>query len=102
PLFWPDRHGPECNSVVPDDVAAKLPLEWDEASGKGIAWKTPYEGEGHCSPVIGGDLVWFTSATKDGKKMYVYAINRHDGKVVHHKLVFENEAPEDLGNPLNN
>jgi len=52
--------------------------------------------------VIGGDLVWFTSATKDGKKMYVYAINRHDGKVVHHKLLFENEAPEELGNPLNN
>jgi outer membrane protein assembly factor BamB len=102
PLFWPDRQGPNKDSVVPEAEAAALPLEWDEASGRGIAWKTAYEGEGHCSPVIGGDLVWFTSATKDGKKMYVYAVNRHDGKVVHHKLVFENEEPEDLGNPLNN
>lgn len=102
PLFWPDRQGPTRDGVVPEEEAVKLPLEWDEVSGKGIAWKTPYEGEGHSSPVIGGDLVWFTSATKDGKKMYVYAINRHDGKVVHHKLVFENEEPEDLGNPLNN
>ncbi|TLD72361.1 quinonprotein alcohol dehydrogenase [Phragmitibacter flavus] len=102
PLFWPDKQGPTRDSIVPEAEAEKLPLEWDEASGKGIEWRTAYEGEGHCSPVIGGDLVWFTSATKDGKKMYVYAINRHDGKVVHHKLVFENEAPEDLGNPLNN
>jgi len=102
PLFWPDKQGPTRDSVVPEAEAAKLPLEWDEASGKGIAWKVAFEGEGHSSPVIGGDLIWFTSAPKDGKKMYVYAINRHDGSIVHHKLIFENEAPEELGNPLNN
>lgn len=102
PLFWPDRQGPTQDSVVPESEAARLPLEWDEPSGKGIAWKTPLENEGHSSPVIGGDLVWFTAATKDGKKMYVYAINRHDGKILHHKLLFENAAPEELGNPVNN
>jgi outer membrane protein assembly factor BamB len=102
PLFWPDRQGPTQNGMIPESEWAKLPLEWDEASGKGIAWKTPIENEGHCSPIIGGDLVWFTSATTDGHKMYVYAINRHDGKILHHKLIFENEAPEELGNPVNN
>ncbi len=102
PLFWPDRQGPTRDGIIPEGEAAKLPTEWDEASGKGIAWKTELEGEGHCSPVIGGDLVWFTAATTDGHKMYVYAVNRHDGKVVHHKLIFENEAPEELGNPMNN
>ena len=102
PLFWPDRQGPTKDCMIPETEAAKLPLEWDEPSGKGIAWATPLENEGHCTPVIGGDLVWFTAATKDGHKMYLYAINRHDGKIVHHKLVFENEAPEELGNPINN
>lgn len=102
PLFWPDKQGPTRNGVVPQPDAAKLPLEWDEAAGKGIAWKTPLEGEGHSTPVIGGDLIWFTAATTDGKKMYVYGINRHDGKVLHHKLLFENESPEELGNPINN
>lgn len=102
PLFWPDRQGPTRDGIIPESEAAKLPTEVDEASGKGIAWKTPLENEGHCSPVIGGDLVWFTSATKDGHKMYVHAINRHDGKFVHDKLIFENEAPEELGNPINN
>lgn len=102
PLFWPDRQGPTQNGMIPESEWGKLPLEWDEASGKGIAWKTPIENEGHCSPIIGGDLVWFTAATTDGHKMYVYAINRHDGKILHHKLIFENEAPEELGNPVNN
>jgi outer membrane protein assembly factor BamB len=102
PLFWPDRQGPTHNGIVPEAEAANLPLEWNEASGKGIAWKTPLEGLGHCSPVIGGDMIWFTAATEDGHKMFLYGINRHDGKILHHKLLFENEAPEELGNPLNN
>ncbi|MEI6536587.1 MAG: PQQ-binding-like beta-propeller repeat protein [Verrucomicrobiaceae bacterium] len=102
PLWWPDKQGPAHNGMIPDADAAKLPLTWDEAKHKGIAWKTPIEDEGHCTPVIGGDLIWFTAATKDGKKMFVYAVNRNDGKIIHHKLLFENAAPEELGNPTNN
>lgn len=102
PLYWPDKQGPAGNGVVPEPDAARLPLEWDEAAGKGIGWKTALEDEGHCTPVIGGDLIWFTASTKDGKKNFVYCINRGDGRIVHHKLLFENEAPEELGNPINN
>ena len=47
-------------------------------------------------------MIWFTSATTDGTKQYVYGIDRQSGKILHHKLVFENAAPEDLGNPMNN
>jgi outer membrane protein assembly factor BamB len=102
PVFWPDRQGPTRDGIVPEAEASKLPLEWDEASGKGIAWKTALEGLGHASPVIGGDVVWFTAATEDGKRMYLYGISRHDGKILHHKEVFTNEIVEELGNPVNN
>ena len=102
PLWWPDKQGPTLNGMVSDADATKLPLQWDETGHKGIAWETPIEDEGHCTPVIGGDLIWFTAATQDGKKMFVYAINRNDGKIIHHKLLFENAAPEALGNPTNN
>jgi len=102
PVFWPDKQGPTQDGAVPAADAAKLPIEWDESTNKGIAWKTPIEGEGHCTPVIGGDMIWFTAATPDGKKMWLYGINRHDGAIVHHKLLFENEAPEALSNPMNN
>lgn len=102
PLFWPTKSGPTGDSIVPAADAAKIPLEWDGSSGKNILWRTPLEGKGHSTPVIGGDLIWFTAATEDGKKMYVYGIDRHDGKIVHHILLFENAQPEELGNPLNN
>lgn len=102
PLFWPDRNGPTMDGILPEGEAAAVPLEWNESEGKGIAWKVPLPREGHSTPVIGGDLLWFTSATEDGKQQYIHAINRHDGSVVHEKLLFENEDPEELGNPLNN
>lgn len=102
PVFWPVKGGPTADGMVPAADAARLPLEWDGASGKNIVWRTPLEGQGHSSPVIGGDMIWFTSATEDGTKQFIYGIDRNDGKIIHHKLVFENAAPEDLGNPMNN
>lgn len=102
PVFWPDKNGPTLNGIVPAEEASRLPLTWNFETGENIAWKTDLEGEGHSSPVIGGDLIWFTVATEDGAKQYVYGIDRHTGKVIHHLLIFENAAPEELGNPLNN
>lgn len=102
PVFWPDKNGPTYDGVVPPAEAARLPLKWNSETGENIAWKLDLEDEGHSSPVIGGDRIWFTSATVDGKKQYVYGIDRHTGKGVHHELVFENAEPEGLGNPLNN
>ncbi len=102
PVFWPDKNGPTLDGVVPAAEAARLPLKWNSETGENIAWATDLEDEGHSSPVIGGDLVWFTSATTDGKKQFVYGIDRNTGKILHHELVFENADPEGLGNPLNN
>lgn len=102
PLFWPDKNGPTFDGIVPADEASKVATEWDGESGKNIEWMTPLEDEGHSTPVIGGDLIWFTSATPDGKKQFVYGIDRHSGKIIHHILLFENPEPEELGNPLNN
>lgn len=104
PLYWPDKNGPTFNGIVPEAEAARLPLDWDEASGKNIAWKVdlPPGEEGHSTPIIGGDLLWFTSATPDGTKQWVNCYDRHTGKQLQHKLLFENPTPEELGNPLNN
>lgn len=102
PVFWPDKNGPTFDGIVPAQAAAGVPLEWNADTGKNIVWKTGLEGEGHSTPVIGGDLLWFTAATEDGTKQFVYGIDRHSGKILHHILVFDNPAPEPLGNPLNN
>ncbi|MBL9178577.1 MAG: PQQ-binding-like beta-propeller repeat protein [Verrucomicrobiaceae bacterium] len=102
PLFWPAKTGPTHDGIVPPAEAARVTLEWDGGSGKNIAWRVALEGEGHSTPVIGGDMIWFTAATADGRRQFVYGIDRHSGRIVHHRVVFENAGPEDLGNPVNN
>ncbi len=102
PLFWPDKNGPTYDGIVPAAEAARVPQTWDEATKKNIAWRTPLQETGHSTPVIGGDLIWFTSATVDGTKQFVYCLDRHTGKVLHHNLLWDNTAPEELGNPINN
>ncbi|MEZ6091238.1 MAG: PQQ-binding-like beta-propeller repeat protein [Pirellulaceae bacterium] len=101
-LPWPQKTGPAGDGTVSAGDAKNLPLEWDEASGKNIQWKIPLQGFGHCTPVIGEGRVWLTAASEDGKQQFVYCIDQQTGEVLHHKLLFENEHPEDLANPINN
>ena len=98
---WPDRSGPYFNGQANPEEAKDLPIAWDEASGKNIAWKIPIEGFGHSTPVIGNGVAWLTSATKDGKEQFIYAIDTTSGKVIHHKKLFENAKPEELHNVIN-
>ncbi len=98
---WPSRNGPFQNGCTAQRDARGVPLDWDEATGKHIAWKIELEGFGHSTPVIGRGRLWFTAATADGKRQFVYAVDARTGRVIHHKLLFENATPEPLGNEVN-
>jgi outer membrane protein assembly factor BamB len=100
-LPWPCRNGPFQNGRAAERDARGVPIQWDETRGKNIAWKVSLEGFGHSTPVIGHERLWFTAATADGKKQFVYAIDARTGRVLVHKLLFENAAPEPLGNAVN-
>ncbi len=100
-LSWPDRSGPTFNGHVAAEDAKGLPTAWDEATGRNIAWKVKLEGEGHSTPIIGQGRIWLTAANHDGTKQYVYCLDADTGRVLHHKLLFENEKPEPLGNAVN-
>ena len=92
---WPDRHGPTLDSHVAPADAKGLPTVWSETQN--IAWKTPLHDEGHSSPVILDGKIWLTAATPDGKKQFILCIDEASGKILHDKVLFENEAPESLG-----
>lgn len=100
-LNWPARTGPSLNSLIPADDAAGLPTEWSEEPKKNIAWKLDLEGFGHSVPVVGFGKIWLTAATKDGKQQFIYCIEQSTGKVLHHKLMYENAEPEPLKNEVN-
>jgi sugar lactone lactonase YvrE/enterochelin esterase-like enzyme len=55
---WPQWRGPEGQGHAPE--AHDLPVTWSEREH--VRWKTPLPGRGWSSPVIGGGLVWMTTA----------------------------------------
>lgn len=100
-LPWPDKAGPFFDGHAAREDSFGLPITWNEQSGERLAWKIPLEGEGHSTPVIGRGRIWLTSANVAGTEQYVYCIDEATGKIIHHRLLFENADPEPLGNKVN-
>jgi hypothetical protein len=43
-LSWPDHRGPTFDGRAAEEDARGLPKEWDEKSGKNIAWQIDLDG----------------------------------------------------------
>ena len=114
--FWHQWRGPFMTGVSPD---GDPPLEWDET--KNVKWKIAIPGKGHATPVIWGDQIFILTAIetdKDAKpvkeseppqtghrgmpvnrttkihKFVIFALNRHDGKILWQRTVKE-EVPQE-------
>lgn len=84
---WPEFRGPRGDGHA---VQADLPVSID---AKSVRWKTAIHGKGWSSPVVWGDQIWLTTATEDGRKMSVICVDRASGRIVHDKVLIENEEP---------
>ena len=82
---WPQFRGPGGDG---HSDAVGLPSGWSEKEN--VVWKTAIHGRGHSSPVIWGEQVWMTTATRDGKQMFAVCVDRTTGKIVHDLLLFTN------------
>src|SRR5205823_5366207 len=76
-LQWPQFRGPD---GLGTSDATGLPLTWGE--GKNVRWKTAVHGRAWSSPVILGNQVWVTTATPEGRELFVVALDKHTGKTV--------------------
>ncbi len=111
--YWPQWRGPLATGVSPN---GNPPIEWSE--DKNVKWKIAIPGKGHATPIIWGDQMFILSAVetdKEGKakeqdqgmqhgrgmpterttkvhKFVIFAINRHDGKILWQHTVKE-EVP---------
>ena len=74
------------------------PLKWSEQEN--IAWKTEIEGKGWSSPVVYGNQIWISSATRDGKKMMAICINFETGNIIKQLELFSPADPERI-HPVN-
>jgi outer membrane protein assembly factor BamB len=92
---WPQFRGPEGNG---HSDARGLPLHWSET--RNVVWKTAIRGRGWSSPVIYGKQIWLTSASKDGRELFVLCIDRDTGKIVRDWKLFDVTNPQ-YAHPFN-
>lgn len=63
---WPSFRGPGARGVA---ERQNLPVEWDAARGRNVAWKTELPGLGLSSPIVWDKLVFLTTAVSADPKM---------------------------------
>lgn len=106
---WPTFRGPRATGV---SQATGLPVDWDVATGRNVAWSTAIPGLGHSSPVTWGDRIFLTTAVADHDATVVLgdaggisvdqsearphiwkllALSRSDGKVLWERDVYQGE-----------
>lgn len=103
---WPSFRGPFARGY---DDSHPLPDTWNVATGENILWKTPIDGLAHSSPIIHGDRIYLTTATKEGEaelkvglygsiqpvqddsihQFKVLCLNRADGSIIWEKTAWE-------------
>jgi len=92
---WTDWRGPTRDGR---SDAEGLPLNWSETEN--VMWKSTIHDEGHSTPVILGNQVWLTTATKEGTTLYAVCVDLETGAVVHDVAVFQVVSPQHI-NPAN-
>lgn len=92
---WPQYRGPDGNG---HSDARGLPLTWSES--KNVVWKVPIHDRGWSSPVIYGKQIWLTSASKDGRELFVLCIDRDTGKIIRDWKLFDVADPQ-FAHPFN-
>ncbi len=85
---WPEFRGPSADGHAD---TSELPIHWSESQN--IRWKVAIHDKGWSSPVIWGNQIWMTTATEDGKALFVICVDRASGKVVHDRKLFDVDNP---------
>src|SRR5690606_24949508 len=81
------------------EVTAKFPVK--RAEDENVVWKVPVHDRGLSTPGIWGEQIWMTTATVDGKKLYVLAFEKASGEKLQDRLMKEVAEPQVLGNAVN-
>ena len=88
---WTQFRGPDGTGVVGQ---GGLPLTWSETEN--VRWKSAIHGRAWSSPVVLGDRVWLTTATEDGRQLYVVAVDLESGRIVLDQKLFDVERPQEI------
>jgi outer membrane protein assembly factor BamB len=85
---WAQWRGPTGQGYADD---TRVPLTWGEKEN--ILWQADLPGHGNSSPIVWGDRVFLTAATRDGGERYVLCLRARDGKLLWQQLAARDRAP---------
>ena len=68
---WPRFRGPGGLGV---SAFANIPTKWDGKTGEGVLWKTPVPLDAPNSPVVWGDRIFLSGATKKRREVYCFDV----------------------------
>jgi outer membrane protein assembly factor BamB len=86
---WPNWRGPSGQGYVDD---SNVPLTWSEKEN--LVWKTELAGRGNSTPIIWGDRIFLTAASKTGHERYVICISKSDGKLLWQRTASKGIPPD--------
>jgi len=86
---WPQFRGPDGDGV---SKATALPIRWSETEN--VRWKTAVHGKGWSSPIVLGNRIWMTTATPDGRELFVVAVDKATGRIVLDRKIFDVPHPQ--------
>ena len=66
---WPRFRGPDGSGVTVD---AQAPTQWDAASGKNIAWKSPVPLPGNNSPILWNGKLYISGADERQRQVFCF------------------------------
>jgi outer membrane protein assembly factor BamB len=91
-INWPQFRGPRGDGC---STSTGLPIHWgDQAGGSGIKWKTAIHGRAWSSPVIWSEQIWLTTATENGRELFVVCVDKDSGKISRDMKVFDVAKPQ--------
>jgi outer membrane protein assembly factor BamB len=86
---WPQFRGPTGQGI---SDGKHVPMKWSPTQN--VRWRTSIHGKAWSSPVIWGDRVWLTSATEDGRELFVVCVDKNSGKILIDQKLFDVEHPQ--------
>ena len=81
--YWPRWRGPSGQGLV---TGENYPDTW--SATQNVIWRTVVPGRGHSSPIVWGDQIFLTTATRGGRTLSILSYRRSDGR-----LLWETKAP---------
>lgn len=74
---WAHWRGPSMQGYCDDP---RVPLTWSDKEN--LVWKTELPGAGNSTPIVWGDRIFLTGASKSGLDRFVFCLRASDGKLL--------------------